>query len=231
MSALTEADTGAPLCAEVSRAVGETLIGTASKDGLRFILVETDDPWGPDAFESSTLSPAAKDHLSDALDAVPRTRLVFVRPAGRQAAVPRVYVTGGASRGERTVVLDLASFEAIAHAPLAAMLLGTLPEGARIVDEPIALVCTHGKRDRCCAKFGVALVNGLASEAGILVLQASIASQRWSRRSQTASRTDTSSRPTPQGSPQRCAKTGSSTPHATVVARASRSRSKSPRRC
>lgn len=173
MSALTEADTGAPLCAEVSRAVGETLIGTASKDGLRFILVETDDPWGPDAFESSTLSPAAKDHLSDALDAVPRTRLVFVRPAGRQAAVPRVYVTGGASRGERTVVLDLASFEAIAHAPLAAMLLGTLPEGARIVDEPIALVCTHGKRDRCCAKFGVALVNGLASEAGILVLQAS----------------------------------------------------------
>jgi hypothetical protein len=162
-----------PLCAEVSRTIGETLIGTASKDGLRFVLVETDDVWGRDAFESSTLPEPAKAHLWAAVSAYPRTRLVFVRPPGRRVAVPRVYVTGGASRGERVLVIDLESFEAIASAPIQAMLGGEVPPGARVLDEPVVLVCAHGKRDRCCAKFGVALAEALTAEPGMRVLQCS----------------------------------------------------------
>lgn len=163
----------APLCAEVSRAVGETLVGTASKDGLRFVLVETDDPWGRDAFETSTLPETAKDALARFVASVPRTRLAFVRPPGRRAASPRVYVTGGAERGEKTIVLDLPTHESVEHAPIEAMLRGEVPDGARELDLPLVLICTHGKRDRCCAKFGVALTNALEAEDGILALQSS----------------------------------------------------------
>lgn len=163
----------APFCAEVSRAVDEPVLGTASRDGVRMILVEHDGFWGRDAFGESSLPEAAKDRIAAAAEASPRSRVVLVKPPGRIAARPRIYVTGGPTRGDRVLVHDLPSYDAIADAPIDAMLAGEVTAGTTVLDRPLALVCTHGKRDRCCARLGVALASRLSDEPGLLTLEAS----------------------------------------------------------
>lgn len=159
----------APLCAEVCRAVGEPLAGTASRDGLRFLLVERDEPWGPDALASTTLPGASREALIAAATARAGTRIVFVRPPGRAPSVPRLVVTGGPEGGSVAAIAG----EHYTEADVLALLDGRSVAGASPIDVPIALVCTHGKRDRCCAKYGVALAHALASEPGILTFESS----------------------------------------------------------
>lgn len=166
-------DAEAPFCASASREVHETLVGTASKDGSRFLLLEHDEPWGRDPMLDSELSPSVKERLELAADNRPGTRIAFVKPVGRGALRPRLYVAGGAPRAERILSLDLGSYEDLLTFPIEQLLDGNAVGGAVVLDVPLALVCTHGKRDRCCAKFGVALAQGLASEPGLAVLQAS----------------------------------------------------------
>lgn len=162
----------APLCAIASREARETLVGTASRDGARFLLVEAGEPWGRDPMVDSLLPMAVKERLAAAAEARPGTRIAFVRPVGREEPVPRLYVAGGSPRAERVVRVDLPSYEAVCALPLESWLDGETA-GTTPVDPIVVLVCTHGKRDRCCAKFGVALAQSLAREPGLLTLQAS----------------------------------------------------------
>jgi len=46
-------------------------------------------------------------------------------------------------------------------------------QGGEVCDGPLFLVCTHGRRDKCCAKFGVPLYNALREHAGDRVWQSS----------------------------------------------------------
>jgi hypothetical protein len=46
-------------------------------------------------------------------------------------------------------------------------------QGGEFCDGPLYLVCTHGRRDKCCAKFGVPLYNALRGQAGESVWQSS----------------------------------------------------------
>lgn len=163
----------APFCAEVSKRLGEPVLGTASKDGVRFLLVEYGEAWGRDPLDASDLPDVVKDRLVDAAESFDRTRIAFVKPVGRERAVPRLYVTGGADRGSRIFVHDLPSYEAIVDAPIEALLRGEPDAATRELDVPLVLVCTHGKRDRCCARLGVAMADRLALEPGMLVLQSS----------------------------------------------------------
>lgn len=164
---------GAPFCASASREAHETLIGTASKDGARFLLLEHDEPWGRDPMADSELAEPLKARLEQAASARPGTRIAFVRPVGRAEPRPRLYVAGGAERAEGVVVVDLPGYDALLELPIEALLDGEPFPGAIALEEPLAIVCTHGKRDRCCAKFGVALAQDLTREPGLAVLQSS----------------------------------------------------------
>jgi len=165
--------TDAPFCSEVSKRLREPVLGTASKDGVRFLLIENDDAWGHDAFGSSVLPDPVKTRLRVAANGFDRTRIGMVKPPGRTEARPRIYVTGGATRGTKVLVLDLPSYDAILDAPVEALLAGDESAATRVLDVPLVLVCTHGKRDRCCARMGFALAERLATEPGLFVLQSS----------------------------------------------------------
>lgn len=45
---------------------------------------------------------------------------------------------------------------------LDAVLAGVVPESCILEDEPVFLVCTHAKRNACCARIGLPLARGLA---------------------------------------------------------------------
>lgn len=142
-----------PLCAEVSRADLEPVAATASRVDA-WLLVEYRGLWGHDAAASSTLSPEVKAHLRALVEATPRSRLLFVRRRERRGHPTIAVFLARSAEGAASVRrLELGGYDD---------LLGVdLDTPGTPVDHPLLLVCTHGKHDRCCAKFGRPLYEAL----------------------------------------------------------------------
>ncbi|MGI3229892.1 sucrase ferredoxin [Streptomyces sp. GTA36] len=159
-------------CAKVSRDLEEPLAGTAAT-ARTWLLVEQPGPWGAKALTSSHLDPALGRALERAAEGT-GVRVALIRRPGRHAdchtvAERRVYAahtTPGnvwlhkaiTSNPERLLELDFTE--------LGEGLPGTFDtalDGAPHTGDPLALVCTNGKRDRCCALLGRPLAAELAA--------------------------------------------------------------------
>ncbi|WP_030235249.1 MULTISPECIES: sucrase ferredoxin [unclassified Streptomyces] len=159
-------------CSSVSRDLDEPVSGTAAT-ARTWLLLEQPGPWGAKALTSSHLDPA----LGRALEAAAKdtgVRIVLIRRPGRHAdrrmpAARRVYVAHtvpgnvwlhAATTSDPGQLLDL-DFAALGrgdHRSFGAVLGGRPHDG-----DPLALVCTNGKRDRCCALLGRPLAAELAT--------------------------------------------------------------------
>ncbi|MER6147499.1 sucrase ferredoxin [Streptomyces hirsutus] len=159
-------------CSTASRELDEPVAGTAAT-ARTWILLEQPGPWGPKALTSSHLDPA----LGRALEAAASgtgVRIALIRRPGRHAdrrtpTTRRVYaahtVPGSTwlhaattTDPERLLGLDFAALGRGHSGTFAAALGGRPHEG-----DPLALVCTNGKRDRCCALLGRPLAAELAA--------------------------------------------------------------------
>jgi hypothetical protein len=144
-------------CSEDSRANAEPLAGTASRVD-HWLLVEYRGLWGHDALAGSGLSDQVKAHLREQVTARPYTKLLFVRRTERRGR-PSLAVLWGSSP-ERGGVLFHAELDGYEN------LLGLdLTVAGKPLGHPLLLVCTHGKHDRCCARYGRPLYQALAEQA------------------------------------------------------------------
>jgi len=145
----------APFCADLSRENDEPLAATASRID-NWILVEYRGLWARDALTGSGLSDQVKQHLLDQVRSVPHGRLLFVRRPDRRGR-PDLLAFTAASRPGRTTVTRT-EFETYEDLRGLDLLAGTA------VEHPLFLVCTHGKHDPCCARFGRPLYEALRDE-------------------------------------------------------------------
>jgi len=145
-------------CSTISRELTEPLAGTAAT-AATWLLLEQPGPWGAKALTGSRLDP----DLGEALDRACQgtgVRVALIRRPGRYAEEtgprPRRVVVAHTSPGASWVRtgtvgepgellgLDFAALGAGEHTGF-----GSDHDG-----EPLALVCTNGRRDRCCALLG-----------------------------------------------------------------------------
>lgn len=152
------------LCAELSLANAEPLAATASRID-HWILVEYRGLWNRDLLAGSVLPDPLKEHFRAQLAALPRSRLLFIRRPDRRDH-PRFSLFFGTTpeRGGRFFELEFDRHEDLVELDLARCLAGADSAGIP-VDHPLLVVCTHGKRDRCCAKFGRPLYEELREQA------------------------------------------------------------------
>ncbi|MGW5652878.1 sucrase ferredoxin [Streptomyces humi] len=159
-------------CATVSRMLDEPVSGTAAT-ATTWLLLEQPGPWGAKALTSSHLDPALGRALEAAADGT-GVRIALIRRPGRHAdpgtpAVRQVYAAhtvpgnlwlhSAETRDPRRLRdLDLAALGAGDHRSFGTALGGRPHSGS-----PLALVCTNGKRDRCCALLGRPLAAELAA--------------------------------------------------------------------
>ncbi|MBT3154142.1 sucrase ferredoxin [Streptomyces sp. CHD11] len=159
-------------CSTVSRELEEPVSGTAAT-ARTWLLLEQTGPWGAKALTSSHLDPS----LGRALEAAARgtgVRIALIRRAGRHAdsgvsALRQMYVahtvpgkvwlhTATVTDPGRLLDLDFAALGRGEPETLRTELGGGPHTG-----DPLALVCTNGKRDRCCALLGRPLAAELAA--------------------------------------------------------------------
>lgn len=142
------------LCAAGARRVGEPLYATASRVDLWFAL-EVRGPWPNEVGESLDPNTPAGRALRPLLQAVPRSRVLFIKGA---ANVPRetfaFYVAVTDEAQSRLYHFELESYAALEKLDLFGVLADDERYAAHREPRPLFLVCTHGTHDRCCAKFG-----------------------------------------------------------------------------
>ena len=147
-------------CSETSRERGEQLAATASRID-HWILVEYRGPWRRDVIGESLLSTELKAHLRLQLAALPHSRLLFVkRPELRPRSGRRVFFGSSRPGEERFFELDVDHQDDLRTFDFAAALSDAPPE-ASLLRHPLFVVCTHGKRDACCARHGRPLYDAL----------------------------------------------------------------------
>ncbi|WP_338145717.1 sucrase ferredoxin [Streptomyces scabichelini] len=159
-------------CTKASRDLDEPLAGTAAT-ARTWLLLEQPGPWGAKALTSSHLDPALGHALEKATEGT-GVRIALIRRPGRHAdchtvAERQVYAAHTApgniwlhsattSDPEELLNLDFAGLGGGASGTFDSVLGGRPHTG-----DPLALVCTNGKRDRCCALLGRPLAAELAA--------------------------------------------------------------------
>jgi hypothetical protein len=153
------------LCADASSGSSEPLAATASRVD-HWILVEYGGLWDRDVLGGSLLSPRLKAHFRDQLARLPHSRLLFIKKPERRSYGRRTLYVGSSRPGEeRFYTLEFDRHDDLVDLDLASALTGG-GTSAVPVDEPLFVVCTHGKRDRCCAKYGRPLYEALCRANG-----------------------------------------------------------------
>jgi hypothetical protein len=151
------ADRSSPWCAALARALDEPLPGTASV-APRWVGIEHRGTWPYEI----------KRHPDDSVRAfILRAREagwrpVLVRRPGRRPSdgPARIFLADTAPPAPRTTVLQI-----VDPAELASITFPSADEPlpGEAVPDPMLLVCTHGRIDRCCAVDGRALARAVVA--------------------------------------------------------------------
>jgi hypothetical protein len=151
-------------CREQSIAGGEPIAGSAIASTPIFVALEHPGAWGARAIEDSDLSDAIKARLGAWEEHPVGVRVQLVRreaPSGARTLLVACCELGRA----RTVAITLHDVDDLLAVDLDAIVTalrgGAEVPGAVEVDRPQLLVCTNGRRDRCCAKWGLAVYRAL----------------------------------------------------------------------
>ena len=134
----------------------EPLPGTA-KPGSVYVLFEWPEAWPRDVMGDAALGGELTDQLAPMLDEHDATLLLIRHPTreGRNISDHHLYLVF-ADEGV-TEVMHVDGPEALLDLDLS----GPGRNGAVKRDRPLLLICTHAKRDKCCAVKGRPLVNAL----------------------------------------------------------------------
>ncbi len=158
-------------CHDSSLQVNEPLVGTATRADVWFLL-EYPGPWGKKAFEESALPASVKAQLSEWLDAIPNARMQLIKQErDHRTNGIAFYVAVARELDPVLYEFHLSDYEDLLALGAPAIVAGAPEYAAFIRREPLFLTCTNGRRDRCCAKFGVALYPAMAAHAGDAVWQ------------------------------------------------------------
>lgn len=163
-------------CAQASVALQEPMIGTAAPVRV-WLGVELRGSWPRNAFDCEAVPQALRERLVAWERVIPGFRPQALRRPGRELLPePAVFVALCGPDIEHVVRLEVASLDALAEVDLPSIVetlgAGGVPAGVRPVEGPVVWVCVHGKRDRCCAKFG-APVYDAATKADVEAWQTS----------------------------------------------------------
>lgn len=151
-------------CSTASEADHEPILGTAPTDS-RWLFVEEPGPWGAQPLVENRLPEVARTYLAG----LEGMAVHLIRHHGRTAphapvvAAATVSVTPGGPARTRVFVRTMTAMTELPQLDLASLFDGTGP-GVREQEGPLWLVCTNGKRDRCCSVTGRPVAEVLAEQ-------------------------------------------------------------------
>ncbi len=144
-------------CSAIARGLSEPLYGTAPASSA-WILLEQPGAWGPDALTESSIDPEVAEELNRRSKEHAFRVLMIRRSAARAPSKRRSCFLVRAAQSETWMErLEIDGPDALlAIDP--ALLNRPAPPGLGEPATALWAVCTHGRRDPCCAEYGRRLV-------------------------------------------------------------------------
>lgn len=154
-------------CSQQSLTIAEPIAGSGTPEISAWLMLEHPQRWGRDALNDSGFSDALQSHLGT-LNKKLRLRFLLIRRFGGEDRVDgsrRAYLvkTRGQGRAKPQIwMFDLETPDDLLELDIESMLLADMPGGESDPPKHLYAICTHGKRDRCCALRGVALAKAMS---------------------------------------------------------------------
>jgi hypothetical protein len=149
-------------CSVESEARGEPMLGTASTV-RNWLLLEHEGPWGAQPLQDGRLPGGVGEQLlreSAARD----VRILMIRRVDRSSDGSTTCFAIHSGPDEPWIErIELARFENATSIDLELLGRGRRLGRGELHGGPLFLVCTHGRRDPCCAERGRPLADALAS--------------------------------------------------------------------
>lgn len=156
------------LSSDFSRKINEPLYGTIKSADIWFLL-EYNGVYTKDVWQDSRIPSDVKEKL----DAYPNSRPLLIRQPEQVNAHDRVisfFVVHANADIPKIYLFELASYNDLLALDIDAILAGDVVDAHH---EPLYIICTNGKRDICCSKYGIALYNAMIKREQHTVWQAS----------------------------------------------------------
>jgi len=151
------------VCSDASEVRHEGVVATASQVRA-WLLVEVHGAWGEDALVDSSLGPHLPDDWKHDLK-LRGIRPICIRPAvrGPEPSSPRLFFVVAARPGRTAGVIWTRTAPTLSAVRYLAdgLQVGVDPLGWERHRERLALVCTNGRHDQCCANRGRPVVRHL----------------------------------------------------------------------
>ncbi|MBZ0302168.1 MAG: hypothetical protein K8J31_20635 [Anaerolineae bacterium] len=162
---MTAQPTADYLCSTLSREAHEPLYGSAPEKRV-WLLLQYDQPWGAQAFAESDLAEPVKAHLSASLNAIPDSNILLIRQPGQSREGMRLFVAVVEEAAPCLYAFTLADYADLLDIDLTALAGGDPTFDHQRSEEALFLVCTNARRDKCCARYGVAIYQELRAQVG-----------------------------------------------------------------
>ncbi len=136
------------------------VLASATVGARRWLLIEHNGPWA--AYLPECRLPQSVLALIDRATALGIRSQLIRRPDRETTQGPKpLHVFVGSSTGKDPWLAE-AWLDHPDDLDLGALVDGALPESCILVSEPVFLVCTHAKRNACCARFGLPIARSLS---------------------------------------------------------------------
>ncbi len=158
-------------CTASSAASDEPIAGSATAGMTQWLVIENSGPWPRKGLPDS-MRRDLRDAAEAAAAAIPGTRVLLARGESTPGrAGPRIWISRSSTAARATHMTRLPAGVDAKELDLEGRLRGDRQDGESV--ERLMLVCTHGQRDRCCARVGMPLYQALRAIAPDATLRAS----------------------------------------------------------
>jgi hypothetical protein len=157
------------LACESSLFVNEDLFASAPRAEV-WLLLEYNGVWGAKALEESDLAEPIKQRLFTCLDAIPASRFQFIKRE-RTPETITFYIALANDLQPALYHFELNDYEELLTLDVQSIVAGDAAYDGQRSGERLHLVCTNGRRDVCCAKFGPAICQAMTAYAAEAVWQ------------------------------------------------------------
>lgn len=157
---MTEQTVPGLYCSDLSSELDEPMPGTV-KTTSGYLLVEHNYAPGVKALEESALPEDLKQKLKGFAKTNPQYKTLLIR---NHRSLLQPGIRFFAARSEPPAALydfHVGNYEDLLDLDLQAILDGSSEFDRWLSDAPLYLICTNGRRDRCCARFGSAVFTEL----------------------------------------------------------------------
>jgi hypothetical protein len=154
---------------EVSRALQEPLYGTARGDTDIYFLIEYNGGYSAEAWRDAEIPQAVKQRLIS----YPSSHALLIRQPLREAEEDgqlTLFIACSARQKPVMYRIQLGKYEDVLSLDFDAIIRGEVVDP---IDDQFYMVCTNGRKDVCCSRYGIALYTALVEVVGENVWQVS----------------------------------------------------------